>query len=76
MKEAQRNVSNSRQANALLYFKDSCPAEFICSKSRMETLKQKVNPANIYLFKVNNRNTRKRCEIYTKLTMKTLERRQ
>ena len=25
------------------------------------------NPANIYLFKVNNRNTRKRCEIYSKL---------
>ena len=24
-------------------------------------------PANIYLFKVNNRNTRKRCEIYSKL---------
>ena len=28
-------------------------------------------PANIYLFKVNNRNTRKRCEIYLKLTIKT-----
>ena len=27
------------------------------------------NPANIYLFKVNNRNTRKRClEIRSKLT--------
>ena len=24
----------------------------------------KDNPANIYLFKVNNKNTRKRCEIY------------
>ena len=22
---------------------------------------QQINPANIYLFKVNNRNTRKRC---------------
>ena len=31
--------------------------------------------ANIYLFKVNHRNTRKRCEICSKLTMKTLERR-
>ena len=28
-------------------------------------------PANIYLFKVNNENTRKRCEIYSKLTIKT-----
>ena len=30
---------------------------------------------NIYLFKVNNRNTRERCEIYSELTIKTLERR-
>ena len=27
-------------------------------------------PANIYLFKVNNRNTRKKCEICSKLTIK------
>ena len=32
-------------------------------------------PANIHLFKVNNRNTRKRCEICSKLTIKTPERR-
>ena len=32
--------------------------------------------ANIYLFKVNNRNTRKRYEICSKLTIKILERRQ
>ena len=32
-------------------------------------------PANIYLFKVNNKNTRKRCEICSKLTIKTPERR-
>ena len=31
------------------------------------------NPANIYLLKVNNRNTRKRCEICSKLTIKTTE---
>ena len=30
-------------------------------------------PATIYLFKVNNRNTRKRCEIWAKLTVETLE---
>ena len=28
-------------------------------------------PDNIYLFKVSNRNTRKRCEICSKLTLKT-----
>ena len=33
-------------------------------------------PANIYLFKVTNRNIRKRCEICLKLTIKTPERRQ
>ena len=33
-------------------------------------------PASIYLFKVNNRNTRTRCEICSKLTIKTPERRQ
>ena len=30
--------------------------------------------ANIYLFKVINRNTRKKCEICSKLTIKTSER--
>ena len=30
-------------------------------------------PANIYLLKGNNRNTRKRCEICSSLTMKTLD---
>ena len=33
-------------------------------------------PTNIYLFKVNNRNTRKRCKICLKLTIKTSKRRQ
>ena len=32
-----------------------------------------IFPASIYLFKVNNRNTRKRCEMCSKLTRKTLE---
>ena len=33
-------------------------------------------PNGIYLFKVNNRNTRTRCEICSKLTINTPERRQ
>ena len=33
-------------------------------------------PANIYLFKFDNRNTRKRSEICSMLTIKTPERRQ
>ena len=32
-------------------------------------------PANIYLFKFNNRNIRKRCKIHSKLTIKTSEQR-
>ena len=35
---------------------------------------QKLNRAGNYLPKVNNRNTRKRCEACSKLTIKTLER--
>ena len=33
-------------------------------------------PPNIYLVKLNNRNIRKRCEICSKLTIKTSERHQ
>ena len=35
----------------------------------------KLLPANIYMFKVHNRNTRKWCEICSKLTAETPERR-
>ena len=34
-------------------------------------LTEQPSSPNIYLFKVNNRNTRKRCEISSKLTLKT-----
>ena len=33
-------------------------------------------PANIYLFKVNNRNTKKGCETCSRVTIKIPERRQ
>ena len=35
-----------------------------------------INPGNIYLFKVNNGNTRERCEICSELTIETPEQRQ
>ena len=35
---------------------------------------QDHDPTNIYLFKVNRRNWRKRCELYSKLTVNTPER--
>ena len=36
-----------------------------------DMVKLNANPANIYLLKVNNRNTRRKCEICSKLTIKT-----
>ena len=37
--------------------------------------KHNISPAGNYMFKVNNRNSRTRCEICSKLTIKTPERR-
>ena len=42
----------------------------------MVWLKKAFYPAGNYMFKVDNRNTRTRCEICSKLTMKIPERRQ
>ena len=36
-----------------------------------EMFNQKCIPVNIYFFKVNKRNTRKRCKIFSRLTLKT-----
>ena len=38
-------------------------------------IEKSSNPAGNYMFKVNNRNTRTRCEICSKLIIKTPERR-
>ena len=45
-------------------------------KSRTNTFDESINPAGIYLLKVNNRDTRTRCKICSKLTIKTPEQRQ
>ena len=47
------------------------------SGTNCEMIRVKVSMflANIYLIKVNNRNTRKKCEICSELTMKTQKRR-
>ena len=39
-------------------------------------VKEGTFPANIYLFKVNNKNITKRCKICSKLTLKRAKRRQ
>ena len=46
---------------------------FIESYRILRMLMLKDIPANIYLFKGNNRITRKRCQICSKLTLKTPE---
>ena len=53
----------------------------ICYKNREKILNSMTSnsmnlPANIYLFKVNNRNTRERCKICSKLIIKTSKQRQ
>ena len=54
--------------------------KFISSTWEHIDFKKLFNPHNFnsasnYMFKVNNRNTRRRCEIYSKLTIKIQERR-
>ena len=44
-------------------------------KENSDIAKSNYFPANIYLFKIHNRNNRKRCEICLKLTTKTPEQR-
>ena len=42
-------------------------------KEEVKLQLKEVNLAGNYMFKVNNRNTRTRCEICSKLTIKTPE---
>ena len=48
----------------------------LVGKHSREPQMKRTNPAGIYFFKVNNRNTRTRCEICSKLTINTPERHQ
>ena len=51
--------------------------QFTLALNRLHGVKKRrvYNPANIDLFKVNNRSTRKMCETCSKLTIKTPEQR-
>ena len=54
-------------------------SKFKCNDLNVNDLQKMIlilTKSNIYLFKVNNGNTRKRFEICSKLTIKTPERRQ
>ena len=63
--------------------KNICSTKILSKKYFLHTLrrfteteifKQVIFPAGIYLLKVNNKNTRTRCEICSKLSIKTSER--
>ena len=67
---------NTDQKNSVFgHYSHSC---WISSRCRAlfnySSCNKKSSLTYIYLFKVNNRNTRKRCEICSKLTITTLER--
>ena len=53
----------------LLWF---CITKHLCSTTSSDLC---ISPAKHHLFKVNNRNTKKRCEICSKSTMKTSQKR-
>ena len=71
----EKNISESRK---LFQKREKCSKIKNCYKSRDKILNSLTSnsmnlPANIYLFRVNNRNIRKRCEICSKLIIKIAE---
>ena len=60
----------------VLFFFSRAPTDHSFTFTLRFLYELKHNPAGIYLLKVNNRNTRARCEICSKLTINTPERRQ
>ena len=50
--------------------------DHILKKLRQSCISSACEPAGNYLLKVNNRNTRTRCDVCSKLTLKIPERRQ
>ena len=70
-------LTNGAKANATVPRRDKQGKMrkklWFLSKARKSQVND--NPAGNYMFKVNNRNTRTKCEICSKLTIKTPERR-
>ena len=56
-----------------MYMKTFLNRDLIQLKVYQHYILQQYYQANIYLLKVKNRNTRKKCEIYSKLTIKKPE---
>ena len=80
-KNKKQKLKISKKADT---YKKSQKYGYICNQNPVSMIKTMVLsflylgfcPAGIYLVKVNNKNPRTRCEICSKLTIKTPERRQ
>ena len=62
---------NSLQVISLYEFEDNNDNKKMDSKQQMVSKFKQYFPANMYLFKVNKRNTRKSCKMCQELTIKT-----
>ena len=69
---------NSERLSAIFVRKlySKCSTGFWIPLLKDWDFQNEANPANIYFFKVKNRNAWKSCEICSKLTIRTPERRQ
>ena len=77
VKKTKHTYYLRKNQNLTCYSVLRCFVSLQCNRfqNNRSNLLSNLCPPNIYLFKVNNRNTSKRCEICSKLTIKTLERR-
>ena len=75
-----KNDGNRNDGGLILYINESIPGKSINTYDFKGVSgiivfefsgSNKKCTANIYLFKISNRKTRRRCEIYSKLTRKT-----
>ena len=69
-------ISLSQSKFQQLLLKIKFPTSSVQIQTKFILYSAKCDPADIYMFKVNNRNPRTRFEICSKLTIKTPERRQ
>ena len=67
-KRSKKSLKLTKKKIMVLFIQYHAKREVYCERT--------VYPAGNYMFKVNNRNTKTRCEICSKLTIKTPERRQ
>ena len=72
-REKWQRQDRIKQYPNIQIYKNDCLFQSFCCRLGVLLLYKTCYSANIYLFKVNNRNTRKGCEVCSKLTIKTSE---